>query len=130
MKSIQVRTSSKNEFVDITESLSSFAKEEKVGDGLVLVYVPHTTAGVTINEGADPAVITDIENQLTKIAPPDDGYRHAEGNSDGHVKSTLVGTSVLVPVKNNSLALGTWQHVFFCEFDGPRSRSYLLASVK
>lgn len=130
MKSYNIKTSHKNQMVDITSSANAFVKEEQIGDGLILVYVPHTTAGVTINEGADPAVIEDMQGQLSKIAPVDTNYRHMEGNSDGHIKTSLVGSSVVIPVSSGRMVLGTWQAVFFCEFDGPRQRKYYVAAVK
>jgi secondary thiamine-phosphate synthase enzyme len=105
-------------------------KKAGVGEGLCVVYVPHTTAGVTVNENADPSVSRDILSTLSRLVPRDDSaYRHAEGNSDGHVKSTLVGFSHVIPISDGHLALGTWQGIFFCEFDGPRRRSVLVQMV-
>jgi secondary thiamine-phosphate synthase enzyme len=130
LKVLSVDTSAKNQFVDITKNVIDFVAQEKIEDGLILVYVPHTTAGVTVNEGADPAVAQDVQSQLSDIAPANGGYRHAEGNSDGHIKSTIVGSSAVIPVSGGKLALGTWQAVFFCEFDGPRQRKYYLAAAK
>jgi secondary thiamine-phosphate synthase enzyme len=130
VKSYNIRTSSKDEFVNITESIKTFVNEINIDDGLILVYVPHTTAGVTINEGADPAVKQDILNQLSKIVPENESYQHMEGNSDGHIKASFMGSSAIVPVSEGGLALGTWQSVYFCEFDGPRQRKYYLAVIK
>ncbi len=130
MKSISVTTKAKSQLIDITKEVERYIAEESIDDGVVLAYIPHTTAGITINEGADPSVQEDIQKQLTKVAPCNDGYSHSEGNSDGHIKSSMMGSSVLIPVSGGSLQLGTWQAVFFCEFDGPRSRKCIMASVK
>lgn len=122
MESFSVKTSSKTEFEDITDRVSSIVAGSGVQDGLCVVYVPHTTAAVTINENADPSVEKDILKEVNKVIPFDDGYSHMEGNSAAHIKSTLVGESVTVPISGGQMALGTWQGIFFCEFDGPRSR--------
>jgi secondary thiamine-phosphate synthase enzyme len=119
---INVKTSSRNEMVDITSLVQKEISNTGVNDGICVVYVPHTTAGVTINEGADPAVCTDIVRKLNELVPPNDGYRHMEGNADSHIKASLIGSSVTVLVEKGRLVLGTWQKIFFCEFDGPRSR--------
>ncbi|MFP4476327.1 MAG: secondary thiamine-phosphate synthase enzyme YjbQ [Desulfatibacillaceae bacterium] len=119
---VNVKTQSKTELVDITRLISDAVSKNGMTDGICMVYVPHTTAAVTINEGADPAVREDIINALDEIVPRDMGYKHAEGNSPAHVKATIVGASELVAVENGRLVLGTWQSIFFCEFDGPRSR--------
>lgn len=119
---IPVRTRKRNELVDITGTIRELIDESGVREGICHIFVPHTTAAVTINEKADPAVATDISNTLEKIIPAGWGYRHAEGNSDSHVKSSLVGASELVVITDGRPLLGTWQAVFFCEFDGPRSR--------
>lgn len=119
---IPVRTRKRNELVDITSTIRELIDESGVREGICHIFVPHTTAAVTINEKADPAVATDISNTLEKIIPAGWGYRHAEGNSDSHVKSSLVGASELVIITDGRPLLGTWQAVFFCEFDGPRSR--------
>ena len=122
---INVKTSTRIEMVDITSYVQKEVLKSGVKDGVCTVYVPHTTAGITINEGADPSVCDDILNKLNEIAPPNAGYRHMEGNADSHIKASLVGSSVSVIVENGRLILGTWQKVFFCEFDGPRSRRTL-----
>jgi len=119
---ISVKTRSRTEFVDITSDVQSALTASGITDGLCMVYVPHTTAAVTINESADPAVKRDILMILNRIVPWEAEYRHMEGNSPAHVKSTLVGASELIAVENGRLVLGTWQGIFFCEFDGPRSR--------
>lgn len=123
MKTIGVRTRKRNELLDITVEVKKAITASGVRNGLCHIFVPHTTAAVTINEKADPDVARDIEAALQRLVPPDAGYRHAEGNSDAHVKSTLVGASEFLVVRDGSPVLGTWQAVFFCEFDGPRSRS-------
>lgn len=120
---LTVKTNAKTEFIDITSEINQLiASAGSAGDGFCFLYVPHTTAAVTINESADPSVRTDILKVLNDIVPWEAGYRHMEGNSPAHIKSTLVGASEWVAVKNNRLDLGTWQGVFFCEFDGPRTR--------
>ena len=119
---INVETRTRMEMVDMTSSVQKEVSESGILNGICMVYVPHTTAGVTINEGADPNVCQDILTKLTEMVPPDAGYRHMEGNSDSHIKALLVGNSVSVLVENGRLVLGTWQKIFFCEFDGPRSR--------
>jgi secondary thiamine-phosphate synthase enzyme len=122
MKTIQVKTGSRIEFVDITSRVQEAISKSGVKEGIAVVYVPHTTAGVTINEAADPAVVQDIIGKLSQLVPHHNSYRHAEGNADAHIKATLVGSSVHLIVSGGSAALGTWQGIFFCEFDGPRSR--------
>jgi len=119
---ITVKTGSRTEFVDITADVQKAVKESGIQSGLCMVYVPHTTAAVTINESADPSVKKDILMILNRVVPWQAEYRHLEGNSPAHVKSTLVGASELVMVENGRLLLGTWQGIFFCEFDGPRTR--------
>jgi secondary thiamine-phosphate synthase enzyme len=123
---LTVRTTQKTELIDITakiqESVSSLCAGQGMENGLCMIYIPHTTAAVTINESADPDVKSDILMILNKIVPWEAGYRHMEGNSPAHVKATLVGPSELVAFENKKLLLGTWQGIFFCEFDGPRTR--------
>jgi secondary thiamine-phosphate synthase enzyme len=126
---ISVETSSRVQFVDITAKVRAAVKERGVQEGLCHVYVPHTTAAVTVNEGADPDVTRDIIDQMESVAPQGGRYRHREGNADSHVRSTVVGVSAIVPVRGGDLALGTWQSVFFCEFDGPRRRKVLVTVV-
>jgi len=119
---INVRSKSRTEFIDITGMVQDVVKEAGIMKGVCYLYVPHTTAGITINEGADPSVQRDIQNALGRLIPHEMNYSHREGNADAHIKSTLVGTSVNVIVEDGKLLLGTWQSVFFCEFDGPRHR--------
>ena len=108
--------------VDITVAVARLVRESGVAEGICQVYSPHTTAGITINENADPDVAHDMERALDRLVPQDTAYRHAEGNSDSHIKSTLVGVSQSVIVENGELLLGRWQGIYFCEFDGPRQR--------
>ncbi len=118
-----VRSRSREQMIDITGEINSLIGQSGIREGVVLVYCPHTTAGITINENADPDVVSDILLTLSKLVPLNmSGYRHSEGNSDAHVKSSIVGCSEQILVKGGSLELGTWQGVYFCEFDGPRSR--------
>jgi len=119
---IAVSSRRKTEMIDVTAEVRRVVRESNVRSGLALVFVPHTTAAVTINENADPDVVRDMTMEIDKIIPFDDGYRHAEGNSSAHIKSTLVGVSETIIVENGEPLLGTWQGVYFCEFDGPRRR--------
>jgi secondary thiamine-phosphate synthase enzyme len=120
-----VRTSSRMEFVDITSEIRLAISDSEVRDGLCFVYNPHTTAGLTINEGADPAVQEDIIGALQKIVPMNYPYRHMEGNSPAHIMASMMGSSVTVMIESGQPVLGTWQKIFFCEFDGARSRKVL-----
>jgi len=119
---LTVKTKSRTELIDITSDVQKTVRSSSVTDGLCMLYVPHTTAAITINESADPSVKADILMILNEIVPWEAKYRHLEGNSPAHVKSTLVGASELVAIENGRLVLGTWQGIFFCEFDGPRTR--------
>ena len=120
---LKVQTGRHSEFNDITGRIRSFIQNHNIEEGLCTIYIPHTTCGVTINENADPDVKADILMELDKIVPLSDGYRHMEGNSAAHLKSSLMGFSVTVPVTDGNLALGTWQGIYLCEFDGPRNRT-------
>ena len=122
MTRIGVTTSTRQEFVEITAEVGRAVAELGIADGAAVVYCPHTTAGLTINENADPDVVRDMLDVLERLAPCDADYRHCEGNADSHVKASLMGSSVTIPVEAGRLALGTWQGVYFCEFDGPRTR--------
>ena len=124
---IQVKTRVRCEMVDITTAVQKEVAGAGIQSGLCTVYVPHTTAGVTINEGADPAVCQDMLGKLEDLVPPNAGYRHMEGNADSHIKASLMGSSVTVLVEGGRLIMGTWQKIFFCEFDGPRSRKVYVA---
>jgi len=119
---ISVKSRSRNEFINITQEVQNVVNKSGIKDGVCHIFVPHTTAGITINEAADPDVVEDIQRQLDKIAPADGNYRHAEGNSDAHIKASITGSSQAVFIENGRLRLGTWQGIFFCEFDGPRNR--------
>jgi secondary thiamine-phosphate synthase enzyme len=119
---LSVKTRERAELVDVTADINQLIQKSGIDQGLCMLYVPHTTAAVTINESADPSVKADILMILNKIIPWEANYRHLEGNSAAHIKSTLVGSSELIAIENRKLALGTWQGIFFCEFDGPRSR--------
>ena len=121
-RSFHVKTGSRIEMVDITANIQAAISETGTADGICTVFVPHTTAGITVNERADPAVCQDILAKLKEIVPPDAGYHHMEGNADSHIKASMMGSSVSLIVENGRLVLGTWQKIFFCEFDGPRSR--------
>ena len=119
---LKVKSGSRTQLIDITSDVQAALREAGLRDGLCMIYVPHTTAAVTINENADPTVKTDILKILNQVIPFEANYGHMEGNSAAHIKSTLVGASELVAVRNGKLQLGTWQGIFFCEFDGPRRR--------
>ncbi len=119
---VAVKTRARTEIKDITAEIDRLIQRAGVESGLCCLYVPHTTAGILVNESADPDVAVDIGNALDRLAPRDAGYRHYEGNADSHVKSSLVGVSETIPIESGRLALGRWQGVFFCEFDGPRQR--------
>jgi len=129
MKEISLETHFRVEMIDITAAVQKAIHEEKIEKGICLVYTPHTTAAITINENADPDVPRDILAALDRAVPLSANYRHAEGNSAAHVKSSLVGASELVIIENGRLVLGTWQSIFFCEFDGPRSRKVLISII-
>jgi len=126
MKEISVETHARFEMIDITDAVQKTAREEKIDSGICLVYTPHTTAAVTINENADPDVPRDILAALDRAIPLSANYRHVEGNSAAHVKSSLVGASEMIIIENGRLVLGTWQSIFFCEFDGPRTRKVII----
>ena len=130
MRKISLKTLSRVEMIDITASVQKVVRDEGVPSGLCLVYTPHTTAAITINENADPDVQRDMIAALDKAVPLSANYRHAEGNSAAHVKSSLVGASELMIIENGHLALGTWQSVFFCEFDGPRTRDVIIKVLR
>jgi len=126
MNAITVQTKARTEFVDITDEVQQFACEQNVESGLITVFVPHTTAGVTINENADPDVTADLETVLDDLIPWSNGYAHMEGNTAAHMKASMMGSSAQVIVEDGRLCLGTWQSLYFCEFDGPRTRQVWL----
>ncbi len=122
IKQFTIQTSRRNEFIDITAHIQGLVGD--ISEGVATVFVPHTTTGITINENADPAVPRDILKKLAELIPQQDNYSHMEGNSDAHIKASLFGSSVRVIIKDGQLLLGTWQAIFFCEFDGPRARKF------
>jgi secondary thiamine-phosphate synthase enzyme len=128
MKTLEfsVRSGTRTEFIDVTCRVQEAVGDSNAKEGICIVFCAHTTAGMTINENADPSVCADILMELNKRIPSDDGYRHAEGNSAAHIKSSIVGSSVTVPVSAGRLLLGTWQGLYLCEFDGPRTRRVLV----
>ena len=130
LRYINVRSKSRNEFVDITDEVNAELLDMGAVDGIVCLFVPHTSAAITINEGADPNVRHDLLTALSRLIPKDAGYLHKEGNSDAHLKSSIIGASINIPVEEGKLVLGTWQSVYFCEFDGPRHRRVGLKLLK
>jgi len=130
IKTIGIKTKTRTEFVDITSEVQKVVEESGIKSGICYIYIPHTTAGITINEGADPSVIKDIQNTLSKMVPNSRNYLHAEGNSDAHIKTSLAGSSEVIIIDKNKLFLGTWQSIFFCEFDGPRHRRVVVKLLK
>ena len=129
IKYLNVRSKQRNEFIDITSEVEQALKESGITEGICHIYVPHTTAGVTINEG-HPAVQHDIISNLTRLVPHDLEYVHREGNSDAHIKAAVTGISAQVPVEAGKLTLGTWQAIYFCEFDGPRHRRCIVKIMR
>lgn len=129
MRTLRITTSRRTEFVDITREVENAVRDSLVQHGVCYVYVPHTTAGIAINEHADPDVACDVEGIFDRLVPRSGPYRHSEGNTDSHMKSILTGTSQTVLVEGGKLALGTWQGVFLCEFDGPRQRQVFVKIV-
>lgn len=130
MEAFSVATNSRTQLVDITGDIRKIAKAAKIKDGILQVFVPHTTAGITVNEGADPDVKEDILATLNKLIPFEGRYRHLEGNAPAHVKASIVGNSLALQVEDGELALGTWQSVYLCEFDGPRHRKVWVKVIK
>jgi len=130
LRRISIKTQAKQEMVDLTSQVERVVREEGLEEGLCSVFVPHTTAGILINENADPSVREDILMVLAKLIPQSSHYKHSEGNSPAHIKSSLVGSSVQVPVSGGRLQLGTWQGIIFCEFDGPRTREAWISLLK
>jgi secondary thiamine-phosphate synthase enzyme len=130
MKTLRIKTTKRTQFVDITREVDSVVRDSGVSSGVCYVYVPHTTAGVAINEHADPDVARDIEGIFDRLILHEGPYRHAEGNTDSHMKAILTGTGQTILVENGTLALGTWQGIFLCEFDGPRQRTVFVKVVR
>ena len=129
MQEIHLQTNSRIEMIDITASVQAVIDSKKISNGFCIIFTPHTTAAITINENADPDVPRDIIAALDRLIPQNANYKHTEGNSPAHVKSSLIGASELVLIQNSRLVLGTWQSIFFCEFDGPRSRRVLVSII-
>lgn len=125
-KQISVRTTSRSQFVDITDEVTDAIRDASIKDGICVLFVPHTTAAVTINEGADPSVARDILSKISSLVPVSDNYSHSEGNSDAHIKSSIISCSATIIIDGGQPVLGTWQSIYFCEFDGPRSRKIYL----
>ena len=126
IQKIDITTRTRAEFIDITAQIQEVVKQSEVKNGICYLYVPHTTAAVTINESADPSVVKDIIFMLNKIIPFEDKYLHTEGNSAAHIKASIIGPSETIPIEDGRLMLGTWQAIFFCEFDGPRHRRMIV----
>jgi len=130
MQTIRITTNKRAEFVDITKDVGKLLSQAKINSGLCVIFCPHTTAGLTINENADSSVKRDIISHLGKLTPEGKGYSHLEGNSDSHIKASVLGSSLNIIVEDGRLVLGTWQGVYFCEFDGPRSREVYIKVIK
>lgn len=130
MYEIEIQTSKREEFIDITQKLTDVVKKNNWTDGILTIFIPHTTAAITINEHADPDVADDIIDELGRLIPQSRRYKHVEGNADSHVKASLISNSLCVIVENAKIKLGTWQGIFFCEFDGPRTRNIWLKFVQ
>jgi len=130
IKELPIRSSARTEFIDITDHVQKAISELHVKNGVCYLYVPHTTAALIINEGADPSVRRDIDEQLSRLVPFNGGYHHTEGNSPAHIKASLLGSSAIVFIEDGRLHLGTWQSIYFCEFDGPRDRRVSLKVIK
>lgn len=126
---LDIKTNSQVEFQEITSRVRSFVEASGIKSGVCYLFVPHTTAGILVNEHADPSVVEDINTQLEEIAPQKKNYRHTEGNSPAHIKASLTGDSRILFIEGGKLVLGTWQGIFFCEFDGPRNRTVLIKLI-
>jgi secondary thiamine-phosphate synthase enzyme len=130
MQSVSIHTQKHTQFLDITQEIQSWISDRGVRSGVVTVFVPHTTAGITINENADPSVTADMADALDRAVPWQAPYKHSEGNAAAHVKASMMGSSVQIMVEDGRLLLGTWQAIYFCEFDGPRSRSIWITATE
>jgi len=130
LHTLTVRTAERNQMIDITAEIEKYLLQNNFQSGILTIFVPHTTAAITINENADPSVKRDILTYLSKLIPRNADFRHLEGNSDSHIKTSLVSPSITVIVENGRIVLGTWQSLFFCEFDGPRTRKVILKFIK
>lgn len=127
---LELTTTKRNDFIDITHEISGALSRARIESGLCYIHIPHSTAGITINENADPTVQADIEAKLNRMIPKVEDYTHPEGNSDSHIKSSLIGTALTLIVEKGSLVLGTWQGIYFCEFDGPRDRMIYIKTIE
>ena len=129
MKQFSLQTQSRTDFIKIDQQVAEMVRESGLNDGIATVFIPHTTAGITINENADPDVTTDLELVLDRVVPWDAGYRHVEGNTAAHAKASMMGSSVQVIIEGGQLKMGTWQSLYFCEFDGPRTREVWVKGI-
>lgn len=127
---LKIDTSKREEFKDITNKIVDIVKNSDIDKGIVNVFVQHTTAGITINENADPDVVRDMLSTFDKIVPFEDNYKHYEGNSHAHIKASMLGSSVSIPIEEGKMILGTWQGIYFCEFDGPRNRKVVVSIIE
>jgi len=127
---LEFDTSKRNDLIDITAEVIAAISRSRIESGICCLYVPHASSGVTINENADPSVRLDIIKKLETMVPRSENYTHTEGNSDSHIKSSIIGTTLTIIIENGSLVLGTWQGIFFCEFDGPRSRKIYVKTIE
>ena len=127
---LKIDTSKREEFKDITNEINEIVKNSSIDKGIVNVFVQHTTAGITINENADPDVVRDMLSTFDKIVPFEDNYKHYEGNSHAHIKASMLGSSVSIPIEEGKMILGTWQGIYFCEFDGPRNRKVVVSIIE
>lgn len=130
MREIKINSTKKNEMIDITNEINKLLEDDNISEGHLIAYVPHTTAGITINEGDDPSVKKDIINYLSKLIPENGNYFHLEGNSDAHIKASMLGSSLTILINKKRLVLGTWQHIFLYEGDGPRQRKIYVKIIK
>ncbi len=129
-ENLTIKTSTRIEMIDVTKKVEDFIARHNVKNGICCIFVPHTTAGITINENADFTVQLDINNSLSELIPASENYSHLEGNSDSHIKSTVVGASLSIIIKGGKPVLGTWQSIYFCEFDGPRNRNLYIKLIE
>ena len=127
---ININTNKREEFVDITDKIAQIIQKSSIQKGIVHIFVQHTTSGITINENVDPDVVKDMIKTMDEIIPYKNNYKHAEGNSHAHIKASLLGSSVSIPFDNKKMSLGTWQGIYFCEFDGPRNRKALVSLIE
>jgi secondary thiamine-phosphate synthase enzyme len=129
IKTFQIKTSKQTEFIEITSEVNEIVQNSGIKNGICIIFIPHTTAAVTINENADPSVIRDIIMELNKMVPFENRYQHLEGNSPAHIKASIIGCSKTILIESGRLMLGTWQGIFFCEFDGPRIRKVYIKVI-